>query len=119
MLRLKRSTRLPTTVSVVGCEFAHRGERAFRFLFNELFVMPVILCAQTDSPLIFDCGSNIGLSILFFKKLYPKARVIGFEPHPLTFQTLRENIERNSLSHVTLHCYALSDRDGTTTSIGR
>lgn len=83
MLRLKRSTRLPTTVSVVGCEFAHRGERAFRFLFNELFADACYsFRAQTDSPLIFDCGSNIGLSILFFKKLYPKARVIGFEPDP-------------------------------------
>ena len=98
MLRLKRSTRFPTTVSVVGCEFAHRGERAFRFLFNELFADACYsFRAQTDSPLIFDCGSNIGLSILFFKKLYPKARVIGFEPDPLTFQTLRENSERNSL----------------------
>src|SRR5690606_3275073 len=27
--------------------------------------------SENDHPVIIDCGSNIGLSILFFKELYP------------------------------------------------
>ena len=44
-------------------------------------------------PLILDCGSNIGMSILFFKMLYPGARIIGFEPDPDTFEILRADPE--------------------------
>lgn len=108
-------TRLRDTASVVGYEVTHRGADEFRFLFNELFVEACYFFdTQVDRPLIIDCGSNIGMSILFFKKLYPNARIIGFEPDPVTFKTLRENIARNSLSDITVHCCALSNQDGTT-----
>jgi FkbM family methyltransferase len=51
------------------------------------------------------------MSILFFKKLYPGARIVGFEPDPLTFDTLQKNIACNGLADVTVHCFALGDRD--------
>src|ERR1044071_4816990 len=34
----------------------------------------------TNDPFIIDCGSNIGLSIIYFKTRYPNAKIIGFEP---------------------------------------
>jgi FkbM family methyltransferase len=58
--------------------------------------------AARPSPLIIDGGSNMGVSILYFKHVYPDARIIGFEPDPALFQTLRENVERNHLRSVTL-----------------
>jgi FkbM family methyltransferase len=42
--------------------------------------------------LILDIGSNIGASILYFHKQFPAARIIGFEPHPETFQVLKKNV---------------------------
>ena len=58
-----------------------------------------------------DCGSNIGISIMFFKALYPGARVIGFEPDPCSFKVLSDNVLANNLSDVELHNIALSDHD--------
>jgi FkbM family methyltransferase len=66
---------------------------------------------NTDRPIIVDCGSNIGMSILFFKRLYPKARIIGFEPDPYTFEILSENVYRNALTDVELHQCALGEHD--------
>jgi FkbM family methyltransferase len=53
-------------------------------------------------PLIIDGGSNMGVSILYFKHVYPDSRVIGFEPDPAVFRILRENVDRNHLQGVTL-----------------
>jgi FkbM family methyltransferase len=81
-------------------------------LFNEIFVdARYLFISDNPRPIILDCGSNIGLSILFFKLLYPHARIIGFEPDPPTFEALTSNIGRNSLSNVVVHPYALGDRD--------
>jgi FkbM family methyltransferase len=65
---------------------------------------------ETDNPApaILDCGSNIGLSILRFKELYPQARVTGFEPDPTIFPILKRNIERNRCTGVKLIQAALT-----------
>ena len=59
--------------------------------------------AASDRPLIIDCGSNIGLSVLYYKTLYPNAEVIAYEPDKRNFQLLSKNITDNKLQHVTLH----------------
>jgi len=41
---------------------------------------------------IIDVGSNIGASILYFHQRFPRARIIGFEPHPATFAVLEKNV---------------------------
>jgi FkbM family methyltransferase len=69
--------------------------------------------SSRPDPLIIDGGSNIGMSLLYFKHLYPKARVICFEPDPQILRVLEENIARNRLSEVTLVNAGLSGRAGT------
>jgi FkbM family methyltransferase len=70
-----------------------------------------LFSGKTVDPVVVDCGSNIGLSILFFKALYPRARVIGFEPDPCTFAVLSENVNANKLCDVELHNIALAGDD--------
>jgi FkbM family methyltransferase len=65
-----------------------------------------------ENPLIIDCGSNIGMSILFFKVLYPRAFILGFEPDETTFMKLQENIKKNNLKNVELHRKILSGTEG-------
>lgn len=56
--------------------------------------------SSIESPLVIDAGANIGLSVLYFKKLYPTARIIAFEPDPDLFLTLSKNIKSYGLENV-------------------
>ena len=79
-------------------------------LFREMFIeKQYFFKADNNSPFIIDGGSNIGMSILFFKMVYPESRIIGFEPNPKIFQILQRNINNNNLRNVELHNCALTD----------
>ncbi|HVZ58031.1 MAG TPA: FkbM family methyltransferase [Chitinophagaceae bacterium] len=81
----------------------------YRELFErELYAFP----ATCEDPVIIDCGSNIGLSVLFFKSQYPGARVLAFEPDPSNFALLEKNIAANGLQQVTAYRKAVWIRDG-------
>jgi FkbM family methyltransferase len=69
--------------------------------------------AATFDPFVVDAGSNIGLSVLRVKQLYPAARVVGFEPDARTFAVLSENIRANGLADVELVQAAVCAVDGT------
>jgi FkbM family methyltransferase len=88
----------------------------FYVLYKYIFVNRIYhFEAQRSNPLILDCGSNIGMSILYFKKFYPKARIIGFEPDPAIYPYAQKNIEKNSLSDVQLVQAALAGQEGNLT----
>ncbi len=48
--------------------------------------------SNSDHPIIYDCGSHIGMSILYFKLNHPSAVVHGFEPDSTNFQLLTRNV---------------------------
>jgi FkbM family methyltransferase len=82
-------------------------------LFEEIFIyQQYFFKAATPTPWIIDCGSHIGMSILYFKALYPQARILGFEPAPDTFKLLSENVKDNRLKHVRLENKAVSNEEG-------
>ena len=56
--------------------------------------------AENDAPQIIDCGANIGLSVLYFKKLYPRAEITAFEADPDIFTTLTKNIKSAKLNGI-------------------
>lgn len=65
---------------------------------------------ENPQPMIIDAGAHIGLSTLYFKKLYPGARVIAIEPLPQNFELLQQNVWENNLSNVETHQVALAAR---------
>ncbi|MCF6285607.1 MAG: FkbM family methyltransferase [Candidatus Hydrogenedentes bacterium] len=67
---------------------------------------------DTDTPRIIDGGTHMGMAIYYFKTLYPKARIIGFEPLPSLREIANENIARNGYSDVEILPYALAERGG-------
>lgn len=70
-------------------------------LYKDIFVYRIYhFDAARPDPLILDCGSNIGMSILYFKQRYPRARIIGFEPDPDIIPFLESNITGNKLQDV-------------------
>lgn len=114
IIRAYRRLGLPISanqIDLLGYKINFMGESTFRFLFDEIYMeASYFFQASDDHPLIFDCGSNIGMSILFFKKLYPNAHIVAFEPDSTTFEILRRNVDQNRLSNVSLHQIALSNR---------
>lgn len=48
---------------------------------------------DTEKPYILDCGTNIGLSVLYMKELYPLAEIIAFEPDTVNYSLLERNID--------------------------
>ena len=82
----------------------------YRELFvNELYKFQTI----QPSPVIIDCGANIGLSVLYFKQLYPNAQIEAFEPDSQNFSLLTQNCNSNGLKQVTLHQAAVWTNNGT------
>ena len=43
------------------------------------------------SPVIVDCGANVGLSVLWFARRFPKATIVAVEPDEQNFEMLRAN----------------------------
>lgn len=79
-------------------------------MFEEIFLRDQYYFeSDASAPLVVDVGSNIGLSILYFKRLFPAARIVGFEPDPETFQVLSENVIGNGLADVLLLNQAVYD----------
>jgi FkbM family methyltransferase len=67
--------------------------------------------AKDDSPRILDCGAGIGLSIRYFKQLYPNCRITAFEPAPDTFELLRRNCDFSAFRDVELLQKAVWNRE--------
>lgn len=86
-----------------GYQISFVNEQEFELIYKDIFTLKEYdFAAQKVDPFIINCGSHIGLSILYFKKRYPKARILGFEPNPLTFELLEKNIHQNNIENVTL-----------------
>lgn len=81
-------------------------------LFEDMFLNDEYYIKLRRNPTIVDLGSEIGLSVTYFKSIYPDARILAFEPDPASFVLLRQNIEVNRLKNVKAYNYALSDKVG-------
>jgi FkbM family methyltransferase len=69
---------------------------SFVWQFHEIFYeQGYLFPADKEDLVIYDCGSNIGLSLLFFSEKYPNARIEAYEPSPMVFNVLQENIRKN------------------------
>ena len=82
------------------------------FLIKEIFLSnDYCFKPSTRKPVIIDCGSNIGVSVLFFKNLFPDAKIIAFEANPYAFKMLDKNVNANNLKNVESHNIALYDKE--------
>lgn len=74
------------------------------FMYREIMVEGAyVFRCEKKAPLIIDCGSNIGLSVIYLKYFYPDARIIAFEPDPNLFLVLQSNIATFEMSDVQLY----------------
>jgi FkbM family methyltransferase len=93
-------------------KFSGYDYSTIEFLFNEVFISnEYYFEPSTQEPFIIDCGANIGMSILYFKKLFPSSKIIAFEANPYAFKLLEENMKVNKIKNVELHNIALFDKE--------
>lgn len=69
--------------------------------------------SEKNSPFIVDIGSHIGISLIYFKSLFPNSKILSFEPNPISFKILKENIQNNGFLDITPLNMAVCERDGT------
>lgn len=82
-------------------------------LYTDIFIKQVYrFHTSAAQPFIVDCGANIGMSVLYFKRLYPNSEVWAYEANPEAYEVLQRNVAANKLKGVRLFNYVLSDVDG-------
>lgn len=99
--RLPRYT--PTVTTLPGRPFEIVDALSFLEMFEEIWEGESYLFpARTERPLILDGGANVGLSVVFFKTMYPQSEIIAFEPDERIFAVLERNVKSWGLSDVRL-----------------
>lgn len=110
---LKRIDLKNKIVNVAGYKLSYLNHGSFEYLFREVFLSQEYhFITSNRNPLIIDCGSNIGMSTLYFKLMYPNSRIICFEPDETTFHCLQKNVEQNNLQFMEVNMKAVSDNEG-------
>ena len=102
--RLRRLPRFhPDSTRLPGSPVKFADAKSFLFMYREIFEQQIYRFNTPElRPVILDCGANIGLSVLYFKKLFPESRITAFEPDPAIFALLEENIRGADCQNVVL-----------------
>ncbi len=109
---LLRSRNEHVKVKLMNRVFYSFDFNTLSYLFEEIFVSnDYYVRLISDNPIIIDCGSNTGIAMLYFKAIYPKSKILCFEPNPRAVEVLKKNIKRNSLEDVFLHEVPLSNKE--------
>lgn len=83
---------------------------------NELFFEELYdFSSDKHEPIIIDCGANIGLSTIFFKRKFPNSRIISIEADPEIFGMLIKNTSQFDLQNLKLLNKAVWIVDGNVT----
>jgi len=70
----------------------------FRFEEYKPLVDMVNKLKQKEILYVVDAGANVGCSTLYFKQLFPNAKVVAIEPQSGNFNILCKNIELNNMN---------------------
>jgi FkbM family methyltransferase len=106
------TTELKTQTFANGYRISYRNDCELEVIYDDIFGKNTYFFeTENPEPRIIDCGGHIGLAVLYFKSLYPRARIVTFEPNPETFYLLQKNIVQNNLRGVEAINMALSHED--------
>ena len=81
------------TVTLLGHPFRVADAASFLASYQEIFVDGIYrFDTEEAAPRIIDCGANYGTSVLYFKSIYPNARIVAIEADRTIFGLLSENL---------------------------
>lgn len=91
----------PIDINFLRYKFSIPDALSFIWQFKEIFVEEYYRFETNSStPVIYDCGANVGASCAFFKWIYPHSKIVAFEPNPKIADYLLRNIKNNSLENI-------------------
>jgi FkbM family methyltransferase len=80
----------------------------FALVFGEVYLSGVYYFpARVAAPLIIDGGANIGVSLAYFKTIYPGCRVLAFEPNERNFELLQRTVRANGWTNTETYPFGL------------
>lgn len=114
---LKKLQKIPRFMElqtgILGNSIKVPDSASFVFIFKEIFFEHIYkFRTNCSNPRIIDCGANIGLSVLYFKKMFPGSIITAFEPDEKLFDTLKSNVEAFQFDNVCLINKGLWKEDG-------
>lgn len=101
-----------------GYKLFYQNKDAAESMIRQIDDFPSFFTPQLERPLIIDCGANIGVSVLEWKRRWPGCEILCFEPNPHTFKILQKNIDVNDVPGVRCIQAALANHDGHTALYG-
>jgi FkbM family methyltransferase len=112
---LKLVPRYTKTSTVIdGYTLIIPDSASFLFMYNEIFKSEIYkFNTENRTPYIIDGGANIGLASIYFKKLYPNAEIVAFEPDPSIYDILEKNINSYAFEAIKLIKKGLWDEEAT------
>jgi len=99
--RLPRFT--PGSTNLIKPNIEYVDSASLLSAYREIFKKGIYDFKCDRNPRIIDCGANIGLAIIYWKRKFPDAEIIGFEPDPEIFRVLKKNIRKQDYSGVSLY----------------
>ncbi|HSJ67580.1 MAG TPA: FkbM family methyltransferase [Anditalea sp.] len=118
---LNRLTELPINSSgytnIFSKPFKYHHAASFVATYKELFLEELYKFNPKveRGGIILDCGSNMGLSVLYFSLHYPHHQILAFEPEEAIFKVLEENVKTFGLKNVTIYQKAVWTKKETLT----
>jgi FkbM family methyltransferase len=88
------------SITLFGRQFFYEAPQELLHGLREIFVEEIYRQTLSSKPTIIDCGANIGLSVLYFKRQFPDATIIAFEPDPQNYTLLQKNIASYQLKDI-------------------
>jgi FkbM family methyltransferase len=105
--------RSPRRVRVHGLALHVPDAASFLASYREIFLdRSLAFPWEGPTPRILDLGANLGLSVAYFKRRHPNARITAFEADPEVYRYLEENVRENRLGDVELRNEAVWDEPG-------
>lgn len=100
------------TTNIGKYKINYNNSKEFHILKSEIFGNNCYnIELDNNQPYILDIGAHIGLSIIYFKNIYPESKILAFEPNPYTRELLKENIFINNLKDITILPYAIDSSE--------
>jgi FkbM family methyltransferase len=93
----------PGKIQLNGLQINYTDILSLYMEYKDIFVHRIYhFEAKNTKPYIVDGGGCIGMSVLYFKSVYPDARIISFEPDGEIFNNLQTNVMANGFKNVEL-----------------